>query len=274
MRSSWVALVALILVACGSGTNAAAVIASSPGTVGVGEQQRVMVGLIDQETAEALASPEIEVVATLRDRNGSPLGEYQGQFIWTVPQVRGLYTFYLDIPDADTYQLTFEAGELGGLGPVGLVAAENLPMVSRGDEAPRSKTRTSADHDISVISSDPDPDPSFYTLSVDEAIDSGPSVIIFATPAWCMTQTCGPLLDQVKDLSAEFPQLNFVHVEVYQDIQVESFEQLELVEAVLEWGLPTEPWVFVTDADGVVTAAFEGAASDEELRGAFEKVNS
>lgn len=274
MRRTWLVVTALVLAACGSGSNAAVVIASSPGTIGVGQGQRVMVGLIDAESSQALSSEDIELRATLRTRNGAPIAEYQGQFIWTVPEVRGLYVFYMDIPEADTYQLTLDAGRLGNLGPVGMVAAENPHMVSLRDRAPRSETRTSADHDLSVISSDPEPDPSFYVLSVDEAIDSGPSVIIFATPAWCMTQTCGPLLDQVKELSGEFPQLNFVHVEVYQDIQVETFEQLELVEAVLEWGLPSEPWVFVTDADGVVTAAFEGAASDEELRASFQAVNS
>ena len=32
-----------------------------------------------------------------------------------------------------------------------------------------------------------------------------------------------------------------------------------------EWGLSTEPWVFVVDAEGRVAAKFEGVLSEEEL---------
>ena len=36
--------------------------------------------------------------------------------------------------------------------------------------------------------------------------------------------------------------------------------------AVAEWGLPTEPWVFVVAADGTLAAKFEGAVGADELR--------
>ncbi|MGI9608909.1 MAG: TlpA family protein disulfide reductase, partial [Acidimicrobiia bacterium] len=61
-----------------------------------------------------------------------------------------------------------------------------------------------------------------------------------------------------------------VHVEIYDDIQVSSAEDLELVPAVSEWGLPSEPWVFVVGSDGLVVASFEGAATDDELRAAID----
>ena len=48
---------------------------------------------------------------------------------------------------------------------------------------------------------------------------------------------------------------------------------MTLVPAVVEWALPAEPWVFVTDANGVVSASFEGAASDAELSDAFAAVS-
>jgi hypothetical protein len=44
------------------------------------------------------------------------------------------------------------------------------------------------------------------------------------------------------------------------------------VPAITEWGLPSEPWVFVVDGTGVVTSNFEGAASEQELRSAIEEV--
>ena len=44
------------------------------------------------------------------------------------------------------------------------------------------------------------------------------------------------------------------------------------VPAVIEWGLPSEPWVYVVDADGNATARFEGAVSPEELADALDEV--
>jgi hypothetical protein len=55
---------------------------------------------------------------------------------------------------------------------------------------------------------------------------------------------------------------------------VESVDDLVTVPAVTEWGLPSEPWVFVVDDTGTVAGAFEGAASDEELKAAIDSVAS
>ena len=38
----------------------------------------------------------------------------------------------------------------------------------------------------------------------------------------------------------------------------------------MEWGLPTEPWVFVVDAKGKVAAKFEGMAYPDELTAALD----
>lgn len=264
-------MLAIVLTACGSSVDGLAVVATNGASIGVGEQ-RIMIAVTDRDTGEYLAGEDEPATATLRDRIGSPLGEYESEFIWIVPDVRGVYVFYMEIPGPGTFQITVEGDAFGALAPVGIVAQENPAVIGPGDEAPPSVTRTTADNEIGDISTDPDPDLSFYEMTVAEAVESGPSVIVFGTPAWCTSQSCGPLLDQVKALSADHPDLNFVHVEPYENINADSFQDLILIPAVEEWSLPSEPWVFVTDADGVVTAAFEGAASDSELAGAFDAV--
>lgn len=266
------ALLAVLLAACGSDVNALGIVASSPGSIGVG-QQRVLIAIQDLQTTESLASPDQEVTATLRDRIGSPLGEYEGEFIWMIPEVRGLYKFEMDIPGPGTFQITLQGDGIGEPPPVGLLAVEDPTVVLPGESAPLSESRTTRSHDLSEITTDPTPEPSFYEMTVAEAVESGPSVLVFATPAWCTTQTCGPLLDQVKALSTEYPNLNYVHVEIYDNIDAASFEELVTVPAVAEWGLPSEPWVFVTDGSGIVTAAFQGVALDSELDSAFAAVS-
>jgi len=231
-----------------------------------------MVGVLDPETNESLATPDVTPVATLRDGIGSPLGEYTGEFVWTIPNVLGLYVFGVEIPGPATYQLTIDAGELGELGPLGLVASSDPIQVAVGEEAPRSDTRTLDDAPLEDLTSDLDPDPSFYELTVAEAIEAGPTVVIFATPAWCTSQSCGPMLDQVQAVADDYPGVNFVHVEVYENIHVTDFNDLILVPSVEEWGLPSEPWLFVVDGDGVVASSFEGALSDRELTEAIDEV--
>jgi hypothetical protein len=156
---------------------------------------------------------------------------------------------------------------------VGVVAVEDPPGVAVGDPAPLSETRTTADTDLDDLTSDPTPEPSFYEMTVAEAVQAGPTVVVFGTPAWCQSQACGPMLDQVNVLSTEFPDLNYVHVEVYENIHVTQFDDLVPVPAVEEWQLISEPWIYVTDSDGTVSASFEGAVSDEELRAAFARVS-
>jgi hypothetical protein len=266
--------VLLVLGACSSDAETPfGIVASSPLSIGVGEQ-RVMFGLIDQETNEYLASPEHPATVTLRDENGAPIETYDTEFLWTVEDVRGLYVAQIDIPEAATYQVTLDAEGFTTAGPMGLVAVDDPNVVERGEQAPASETRVSADFpDLGLISSDHDPDPAMYEVSVADAVASGvPTVVVFATPGFCASATCGPLLDQVKALQGDYPEVEFIHVEIYEDLSVTDQEDLTPVAAVGEWGLPSEPWVFVVDGSGMVTASFEGAARDEELSAAIAAI--
>ncbi|MDE2779886.1 MAG: hypothetical protein OXI91_09455 [Chloroflexota bacterium] len=131
-----------------------------------------------------------------------------------------------------------------------------------GLPAPRSDTPTFDQvDDLAEISSDPTPDPGFYQLSVAEALDVGkPLVVLFSTPAFCVSATCGPQLDVLQSLKERYEgRVNFIHVEVFQDphlIEGNRFAATK-VPAVEEWGLPSEPWTFVMDQDGLVQAKFE-----------------
>jgi hypothetical protein len=273
MRWRLASAMAIVVVAgCGGQSSIGPILASTPASIGTGSQ-RVLIGLVDVDTNEMVASPDLPVVATLRDRIGSPLGEYIGEFVWIVPDVRGLYAFDFELPGPGTYQVTIDTEGHNDLGPIGVVASEDPPGPGVGDLAPLSATRTLDDTALEDLTSDPNPDPSFYEQTVAEAVTSGPTVIVFGTPAWCESQACGPMLDQVKGLSDEYADLNYVHVEIYEDIHVDAASELVPVPAVAEWELVSEPWVFVTDATGKVSARFEGAVSDDELRSAFADVS-
>ena len=154
-----------------------------------------------------------------------------------------------------------EAMELLTIGSVVSVApTHRAPFI--GDAAPLSDTPTETSvTDLRTISSSPEPDPALYGLSVAQAVRAGkPAVITFATPAFCVTATCGPQVSDLSNLAARYEgRANFVHVEVYRDPhRIDPADPArELVPAVDEWGLVSEPWTFVVGSDGRITDRFE-----------------
>jgi hypothetical protein len=140
-----------------------------------------------------------------------------------------------------------------------------------GEQAPATKNRTLTDEpDLAQLTSDPNPDRDFYSLSVAEAIESGrPTVVVFATPAFCQTRICGPTLDLVKQVKQRFTaDVNFVHIEVFNP----GGPTAGVVKAMYEWGLTTEPWVFVLDRQGRVVARMEAGTTPPELEPILEEL--
>ena len=146
-----------------------------------------------------------------------------------------------------------------------------------GAPAPRSVSKTLADvYGFSQITTDFEPDADLYGMTIAEALDAGkPLLVVFSTPAYCQTATCGPQLGVVKELKAEYgDRMNFIHIEVYDNPhEIEG----DLSKAVIsptaeEWGLPSEPWTFVVDGDGVIRAKFEAFTTRDELEAALQDV--
>ena len=144
-----------------------------------------------------------------------------------------------------------------------------------GSAAPRSRNKTSRDvGKLGDLTTDTDPDFDLYAKTIAEALDEGkPLVVSFATPAYCRTATCGPQLETIKQLKTTHSgRVNFIHVEVYDnppEIRESGIAAARLSPILAEWGLPTEPWTFVIDAEGIVRAKYEGYVSAEELGAAI-----
>ncbi|MEO8082845.1 MAG: copper resistance protein CopC [Ardenticatenales bacterium] len=196
-------------------------------------------------------------------------------------------TYYAStLPEAGTYVAltTFDrAGPWGvaisGTLPDGRTVAPNrvrFDVASRpkspavGDAAPATANRTlRTEPDIALLTSDPMPDPDLYAMTVDEAVKSGKAtVVVFATPGYCQSRICGPVVDEVKALAKDWrDRVNFIHIEVYK-----SFSPLVLADEMALWGLDTEPWTFVLTRDGHVAARLEGNATKVELEPIIERV--
>lgn len=147
------------------------------------------------------------------------------------------------------------------------VAAENqAPAV--GQRPPASENRTLAsESELEKLTSDWEPEPGLYHMTVAEAMASGrPTVVTFATPAFCQTDICAPVVDSVKEAFREHgDEANFIHIEVYKTFNPE----LVLADEMVAWGFSSEPWTYVLDADGQVAARLGGPLSPRELAAAL-----
>ena len=136
--------------------------------------------------------------------------------------------------------------------------------VAVGEKAPPSNNPTLATKSASEITTSRPPDTGLLRYSVAESVKAkAPFVVTFATPAFCESRTCGPTVDVVEAVRKRFEAkgIRFIHVEIYED----NLPGNGVNRWVKEWKLPTEPWVFVVDRNGVVRDRFEGAISVAEL---------
>ena len=181
----------------------------------------------------------------------------------------------LDIT-ADGGAAALDGGTAGGRASLDIEVGETTPVPGLGMMAPLSDNKTLAGgQTLEQITTDYTPDPELYRLSVREAVASGrPTLVVFASPAFCTSATCGPQVDTVAELRESYAgQANFIHIEIYDnpdEIQGD-LEAGRLAPAVDEWGLSALPhwfnesWTFVLDGAGLIQGRFEGFATRAEL---------
>ena len=236
-------------------------------------------------TQKALVkAPQVNILVAPTDESG-PAREITADYNAWPYGVRGSYVAPVYFPLPGDYRLTVMpvGGEVTGEAVIDVSVAADSPIPSIGEAAPASETKTLDDSTvITDLTTAYEPDTELYRISVSEAVESGkPSVVVFATPAFCTSPTCGPQVDTVSELRAAHPDAaNYIHVELYDnpdEIQGD-LSRAELVAAADEWGFTripgwtNESWVFVLDGDGIVRQRFEGFATLGELEAALAEV--
>ena len=147
------------------------------------------------------------------------------------------------------------------------LATGQAPMP--GMPAPRSRNLVVTDvADLRMIDSSDPPDPRLHQHRIADAIVQGkPQVIVFATPKYCTSRVCGPVVDVVRTLIPAYgDRVVFIHQEIWQ-AGTQTFSP-----TVEEWKLRSEPWIFVVDGGGTVRARFEGLTTRREIESALRRV--
>jgi hypothetical protein len=248
-------------------------------------ENRVIFGLADATGQKVVAVPDRTLSIGYNGPTGEKIAPAAQTFIWAVEGVNGVYVGQATFPTAGKWTADFTTAAPGSPSLTMTFSFDVLqrsPVVSAGDAAPSVKTPTLADvgGDVAKISSDATPVKRFYETSEADALAAKkPFVLIFATPKFCQTATCGPTLDRLKPVAAAHPELTFINVEPYKleyangALQpVLTGQDLTPVEATNAFKLTTEPYVFIVGADGKVSATFELVFSPDEIEAAIKQV--
>jgi hypothetical protein len=214
--------------------------------------------------ARSLSSqPLVTTQATLE-----PIG-VPGESKAAAGDVNRIYVTKFNLSHPGTYTLLAQpdGAPIQGLASLQVAKRPQAPAVGGKAIPSRTPTLASAHGDVASLTTANPPDVSLLRYSVADSLAShAPFVLVFATPKFCTSRTCGPEVDVVQAVQKQFAggPIRFIHVEIYNDNNPAAGYN----RWVREWRLPSEPFVFLVGRDGRIKGRFDGAVSTAELAAA------
>ena len=193
---------------------------------------------------------------------------------------RGSYTTSLTFDVAGTWQIDVTVLGDDGESRTALLSfpvAEETEAPDVGAPAIPSENKTLDDvDDLAKLTTGSIRDPDLYGTTIADAVGSGlPTVIVVASPAFCINAVCGPQVEVLQQLKDKYKgQANFIHIDFYDnpdEIQGD-LSRARISPIVFEWRLLGVEWSFVVDQDGKISARFESFATFDELDEALRRI--
>jgi len=194
-----------------------------------------------------------------------------------------VYVAYVDFVNAGRWGLTLDItdkknDEFYHDLQISLFVQERTSEPQLGEIPPASIQSLVSDvTDISEIDSSLPPNPNLHNMTIKEAMESAqPTLVAFVTPGFCQTKFCAPTMEYiVNPLHEKYgDKVNFIHIEPFDLAKARSGKGLFPTKPVTEWGLLSEPFIFVLNSKGEVSAKFEGIMSLEEVELELKKLMS
>jgi hypothetical protein len=252
--------------------------------------QRVQFGVISEDANRGvllLTSGTIDVELTPPDGAGGTPVRGTARYVaapgtqvtdgppsLTAPDVgRGVYQIdaAFDVAGTWTADLSFATSSGTTTVPATLPVHDEPALPAPGQPAIMSRNLTVDSRDTQAVDSRaldgaPIPDPELHATTIRAAIEQGrPIVALFATPVYCESRFCGPTTDALADMAAAGdPDAAYVHVEIWHD-----FSAGEVNAAAAEWllreGSLSEPWLYLIDAEGIITDRWSPLFDPDEV---------
>lgn len=183
-----------------------------------------------------------------------------------------VYSTQVDFPTDGEWRIAAlikSDGEIKGTLLPSAVVGEFSRIPRPGDQAPKIHTPTADEvgGDLSKITTRIPPDTQ-NQVDYADALGKEPIVLLFATPQFCQSRVCGPVVDVAEQAKQEYgDEAAFIHMEVYNDNDPSKGVRPQL----RAFNLPSEPWLFTIDRQGKVSSVVEGAFGLDLLTKAVKK---
>jgi hypothetical protein len=184
--------------------------------------------------------------------------------------VTHLYVAHLRLDRPGTYWVLAEpvgGRRIQAIGNLQVQEDPDAPVAGEKAFPSRTPTLESENGNVAALTTRNPPDRELLRYSVADSLrEQEPFVLTFATPKFCTSRTCGPVVDVVDAVRKRFAltDIRFIHVEVYEG----NNPALGPNRWFREWGLTAEPWTFLVGKDGRVKQSFAGSVSVAELTAA------
>jgi hypothetical protein len=244
-----------------------------PGAAGIAEDDGEKKGALARAHNEALEQPAMgPYPAAIESLATQPA--FRAQTTTSDPDAAAaVYTTDLDFPSNGEWRIAalIKQGDetVATLLPSASVGEfKGIPRV--GEKAPKIHTPTPADTggDLSKITTRIPPDTQ-NRVDYADVLGKEPIFLLFATPQFCQSRVCGPVVDVAEQVKEQYgDKAAFIHMEIYND----NDPSKDVRPQVKAFHLPSEPWLFAIDRQGIIRAEIEGAFGVDELTRVVKEV--
>ncbi len=200
-------------------------------------------------------STVVDALDVARHAEGLPRGYFPLRFTVDEP---GIYTGRTEV-DGEAVEMAIKVD-----------AAADVTVIQTGAALPAIASPTlEAPQGVDPVCTN-DPVCPLHEVTVADALGEGrPTALLVATPAFCQISICGPVLDVLLNITADHPDVRFLHAEVYTD----PFTDLEVKAPIVdELGLTFEPCLVLVGSDGTVMERLDTIYDADELTASLARL--
>ena len=236
-----------------------------------GSPQRLTFGFADADGVVVTTPPAstVDVTVTLNDQLIATLKAAAHQ----ADLPRPYYPVVFTPPTAGNY--TVSASVKGTTLQSAVAIPASTKVVGSGQKMVPLDTPTTADpHGVQLVCTR-DPACPLHDVTLRTALGGGaPVAFLIATPKYCQTAICGPVLDVLLKQKDQFPQVKMLHAEVYPSDAAAQPGNQQVTEAVTAFGLTFEPALYLAAADGTIVNRIDTIFDGVELHDALAQLVS
>ena len=234
-----------------------------------GAPRRITFGFADKEGVVSDKAPasSIDFNVTLSNQSVGTVTSAPHQ----TDLPRPYYPVVFTPPQAGTYTVS---AKVNGTDVQTVVQIpSSTTVVGPGQKMVPVDTPTTADpHGVQLVCTRQPACP-LHDVTLRDALTAGtPVAFLVATPRFCQTAICGPVLDVLLKQKDQFPHIKMLHAEVYPSEAAAQPGHQDVTEAVNAYGLTFEPALYLAKADGTIANRIDTIFDGVELHDALTQL--